>query len=137
MRITGLAAPYNTTSNQERPHRFQPGAFAAFAEVPLAVVDGHKTTPHTIGHATEIADTDQGLIIDAEVPDDLDITGLSWSVEVAPWEMHMVDGVQDIITCTLHRVALTRDPAFSGTGVQTATEPRHSDNDQLSGDESA
>lgn len=120
MRITGLAVPYEQVSHRQQ--KFAAGAIQAVAERPLPLVAGHKTAPDVIGRIVDIDAHDTGVTVVAELPDDYDIEGLAFSVEVAPWQMFTLDGVEVINVATLHRVALTNDPAFTGTEVHKLDE---------------
>lgn len=119
MRITGLAVPYEQVSHRQQ--KFTTGAIQA-AVVPIPLVAGHKTAPDVIGRIVDIDFHDTGVTVVAELPADYDIEGLAFSVEVAPWEMFTLDGVEVINVATLHRVALTNDPAFTGTEVHKLDE---------------
>lgn len=127
MRITGLAAPWNTTSTRTArrgAYRFPPHSIRLPDDRAVDVVAGHKTTPHVVGRVVEFELTEVGLVVvEAHVDDDLDVDQLAFSVEVSPWEMIRDDqGVDVLVVSVLHRIALTRAPAFDGTAVHVLDE---------------
>lgn len=118
--ITGIAAPWDTPSTHPgRP--FQLDAAGAYAIDPAGdLVLEHETSPHVIGRATDIQVTElRGILVTAEVDDDdLDLDLYAFSIEIAPWEMTLIDGVHVLTAGTIGHVALTRHPAFPGTDIE-------------------
>ena len=116
--IAGLAAPFGQQS--AHPGRsFELSADGVWAVDPAAVlVLEHPTSPHVIG-SVEVEVLDTGIYATGVVEDDaLDIEGLRFSIELAPWEMTETGGVRVVAAGTITAVALTATPAFTGTEIE-------------------
>lgn len=116
--ITGLAAPFGIPSTHPgRAFTLDPdGQYALVPDMPLVLE--HPTSPNPIGTVDHIVTGPDGIEVEAVVDDDdLDLVGLAFSIEIAPWEMTQVDGVHVLTAGTIGAVALTRSPAFPCTEI--------------------